>query len=208
MSWSRITLRSLELSVYCMLPIYRRYSSSTFPHFLALLSHRSCRPERYEIRHAIHAHLVSHTMTVDQFVSHPADSVFRQKSPLPVVAQELRTLIQLFDEILQEDYCDDHESLESLDFQQRPLTCSFCGSCLFLSCFVCHGCSQGRSVPVILCAGCYVEGRSCHCDDMSPTRLGDFPNALQDRNNAIGSLSKASDLHDIPTEGLVEVTQR
>lgn len=34
-SWSRITLQSLELSIYCELPMYRRYRSLILPHCLS-----------------------------------------------------------------------------------------------------------------------------------------------------------------------------
>ncbi|KAF9642261.1 hypothetical protein BDM02DRAFT_3273532 [Thelephora ganbajun] len=189
-SWSRITLHSLELSIYCGLPMYRRF----------------CRPERYEIRQIIQAALVSHIAAVDQLILHPMNSTSHQESPLSAVRRDLNTLVRLFDEILQEDYCSNHGLLDSVDLQ-RPLTCSFCGSCLFLSCFFCRGCSQPGGVPVLLCAGCYIEGRSCRCDVMNPIRLGDFSDALRDRNNAVNSLSKASDLHRVPPEGLVEVSE-
>jgi hypothetical protein len=168
---------------------------------------RCCLPERYEIRQAIHTALVSHTVAVNRFTSDAANTSSHQEFPLSDIAHGLNTLVRLFDEILQEDYCKGHGSLDSAEIQ-RPLTCSFCGSCLFLSCFFCHGCSQGKPVPVLICAGCYVEGRSCDCDAMNPIRLGDFPGALQDRNNAVSSLSKTSDLHRVPTEGLVEISER
>ena len=35
MSWSRITMRSLELSIYCELPMYKRYRIPIFPYFLS-----------------------------------------------------------------------------------------------------------------------------------------------------------------------------
>lgn len=145
-------------------------------------------------------------MAVNQFVSHPAESTPHQE--LPGTAQDLDTLIRLFDEILQDDYCRGHGSLDVTDLQERSLRCSFCGSCLFLSGFFCRGCSQERSTPVLLCPGCYIEGRSCRCNTLSPVRLGGFPDALQDRNNAVSSLSKAPNLHSVSTENLVEVSER
>jgi hypothetical protein len=169
---------------------------------------RCCRPERYEIRQVTHAALVSHTMAVNRFISDAANTSSHQEFPLSGMAHDLNTLVRLFDEILQEDYCKGHGSLDSTGIQQRPLTCSFCGSCLFLSCLFCRGCSQGKTTPVFMCAGCYIEGRSCDCDAMSPIRLGDFSGALRDRNNAVSSLSKTSNLHRVPTEGLVEISER
>ena len=169
---------------------------------------RFCRPERYEIRQAIHAALVSRTMAVDQFISHPEESAPLQEYPLSDAAQDLVTLVRLFDEILQDDYCSGHGLLDVTDLQGRPLTCGFCGSCLFLSGLFCRGCSEERNTSVLLCAGCYIEGRSCRCDTMNPIRLDNFSNMLRDRNNAISSLSKTSNLHRVPTEGLVQVSER
>jgi len=169
---------------------------------------RSCRPERYEIRRAIHAALVSHTIAVDQSTPHSVGSAPHQEFPLSGVAQDLGTLVRLFDEILQDDYCSNHGSLEAADLQERSSACNFCGSCLFISGFLCRGCSQDRNMPMFLCAGCYVEGRSCRCDTMSPVRLGDFPDMLRDRNNAISSLCNTTNLHRVPIEGLVEISER
>lgn len=179
-------------------------------HLLSTLTHvhlRSCSPERYEIRHVVHAALMSHTMAVDQFVSHEVDPALHQESALFTTAQDFYTLVRLFDEILQDDYCSSHATLDTIDNQERPLSCSFCGTCLFLSGFFCKECSQGSSTPVLLCAGCYVDGRSCRCDAMDPIRLGDFMDALRDRNNAVGSLSGAFDFHHMPAGDLVEVPQ-
>lgn len=169
---------------------------------------RCCRPERYEIRQSIHAALVSRTTAVNQFISHSTEAALHQESHLAGITQDLNTLVRLFDEILQEEYCDDHKSLDYAEIQRGHSTCNFCGSCLFLSSFLCHRCSQETTSPVLICAGCYIEGRTCHCDAMNPVRLGDFTSALQDRNNAINSLSRTSHLHHLPVEGLVECSER
>lgn len=169
---------------------------------------RLCRPERYEIRRAIHGTLVFHTTELNQFISREVGTTSDQEFPLLRVVQDLHTLVRLFDEVLLEEYCNDHGSLDSADIRWGCLTCSFCGSCLFLSSFLCSGCSQETPRPVLVCVGCYVEGRSCRCDALNPIRLGDFKGVLQDRNNAVGSLLKSSHLHDVSTEGLVEVSER
>ena len=170
--------------------------------------HRCCRAERYEIRRTIHTALVSCTTAVDQFIPRSAGTTLYQDSPLAGIAQDLNTLVRLFDEILQEEYCDDHGSLDYAEIRQDHSTCDFCGSCLFLSAFLCHTCSQETASPVLICAGCYIEGRTCRCDTMSPVRLGDFPGVLRDRNNAVASLSRSSHFHHVPVEGLVEGSER
>lgn len=155
----------------------------------------------------VHAALVSHTAAINQCILHKTD-LAHQESSLSTMAQDFYTLVRLFDEILKDDYCNNHATLDTIDIQERPLSCSFCGTCLFLSGFFCHECSQGSNTLILLCAGCYVEGRSCRCDLMEPIRLGNFLDALQDRNNAIGSLSGAFDLHRVPAGDLVGVPER
>ena len=156
----------------------------------------------------IHVALLSHTTELDKFISHGAVATSDHESTLACVVRELITLVRLFDEVLLEEYCKDHSLLDSPDIHQDRLTCSFCGSCLFLSSFFCNGCSEATSGRVLICPGCYVEGRTCHCDAMHAVRLGDFQGTLQDRNNAVGSLSNSIFLHHISTEGLVEVSER
>ena len=156
----------------------------------------------------IHVALLTHTTELDKLVSLGAVATSDQESTLSRVVRELITLVRLFDEVLLEEYCKDHGLLDSADIRQDLLTCSFCGSCLFLSSFYCNGCSEVTSEPMLICPGCYVEGRSCHCDTMRAVRLGDFRGALQGRNNAVGSLSNSFSLHHISTEGLAEVSER
>ena len=170
---------------------------------------RFCRPERYEIRRVIHANLVSHTAGLEERMSREPGSVYPQEFPCVVQdVQDLKILVRLLDEVLLDEYCNDHGSLDSADIQQGCLACSFCGSCLFLSSFYCRRCSQGDSAPLLVCAGCYVDGRSCNCDVMDPVRVGNFQDVLRDRNYAVDSILKSSHLHNVSTEGLVEVSER
>ena len=196
------------MAVYRELPMYRRYDCSALPKSEIHDTSRLCRPERFEIRRTIHTTLVSHTMKLDQFISREVDASPDQEFPLAGVVQDLNTLVRLFDEILLEEYCDDHGSLDDMGVQQGCLICSFCGSCLFLSSFSCNKCSQETSGPVLVCPGCYVEGRTCKCGIMIPVRLGNFQDTLEDRNNAVNALSNGRHLHHMSTEGLVEISER
>ena len=72
--------------------------------------------------------MASHTIAVDQFIPPPTGSVPQQEFPLPGVAQDLGTLVQLFDEILQDNYCSGHGLLDIADLQELSLVCSFCRS--------------------------------------------------------------------------------
>ncbi|KAL5511133.1 hypothetical protein ACEPAH_4348 [Sanghuangporus vaninii] len=49
------------------------------------------------------------------------------------------------------------------------LTCDFCGADIFQSFFECRRCSNGED-NLIVCPGCYIEGRTCDCTIMTPTQ--------------------------------------
>lgn len=206
-SWSRITLRSLELSIYYKLPMYRRYRIFIFPYSSVDSCARLCHPERYGIRRVIQASLILRTTELNELVSHEASTTSDQESRFSHVLQELGTLVRLFDQVLLEEYRKDHGSLDTVDIQQDHMTCSFCGSCPLLSSFFCNGCSEDTFRPALICVGCYVEGRSCECNAMNAVCLGDFQSALRDWNNAVNSLSRSS-YHQLSMEGLAEVSER
>lgn len=119
----------------------------------------------------------------------------------------LRTLLQLFDEVLLEGYCKDHGSLALVDHASSEPACHFCGSCLFLSCFHCTGgCSNSErdflsgNLSIFICSTCYVEGRTCGCGNMEPGRLSSFSQMLQDRNNALDVLSRSQVARGVQTQ--------
>lgn len=170
---------------------------------------RLCHPERYGIRKMIHKALVIHTTALDSPPTPELDGLSLQQ-----ITKCLRTLLQLFDEVLLEGYCRDHESLALVDHLSNEQACHFCGSCLFLSCFRCiGGCSNSErdSLPgnssICVCPACYVEGRTCGCGNMDPERLSGLSHMLQDRNHAADALSKFQLAHGVQMQELLEISE-
>lgn len=138
------------------------------------------------------------------------------------LADSLQRIIQLFDNILLEDYVDEHEKLphvlnrmsktshstsssaqgedstSEVDLRASSnLACDFCGADIFQSFFECHHCGQldgSHTSPgdgLMLCPGCYVEGRTCACQGAAPALFRPFDVLLQDRKQAAEVLGKA-----------------
>ncbi|TFK88097.1 hypothetical protein K466DRAFT_87058 [Polyporus arcularius HHB13444] len=77
------------------------------------------------------------------------------------------------------------------------LACDFCGADIFQSFFECQRCRAEDDEEaqigdgLLVCPACYVEGRTCSCDDMHPRQCRPFDVLLQDRNEAASLLSRA-----------------
>lgn len=141
-----------------------------------------------------------HALRIEELLSSspPGPSNSQPDNPYPTsyVADGLEKLIQLFDDVLQEGYCEDHDSLFLPDHLPDDPTCHYCGGSLFLSYFSCAGTcfdletdSPRLDVSIRICSACYVEGRSCSCKEMNPTRLCNFSDILKERNDAASTLS-------------------
>jgi len=78
------------------------------------------------------------------------------------------------------------------------ITCDFCGADIFQSFFECSHCveqnplegseTDERGESYVVCAGCYVEGRSCSCGRMNAVQRQPFDNLLCLRRNALHAL--------------------
>nr|VWO98625.1 Major facilitator superfamily transporter [Ganoderma boninense] len=68
--------------------------------------------------------------------------------------------------------------------------CDFCGADIFQSFFECRACAGllGQSTQpgdgFLVCPGCYVEGRSCECDEMEPVQCRPLDALITARNRA------------------------
>ncbi|KAL0946647.1 hypothetical protein HGRIS_012841 [Hohenbuehelia grisea] len=140
------------------------------------------------------------------------DSVSRLKSRCFDVANELKELLRLFRAILHEEYADDWASMKILTVSSSPtdpsspqsspherycaeegyLSCDFCGADIFQSYFECSICScdlgKEAGPGVFICPGCYVEGRSCRCEVMTPGLCFGFDELHQDLARAEDAL--------------------
>ena len=145
-------------------------------------------------------------------------------------AKTLHALIQLFDEVLLEEYASCHKKLDHVigsndssgwsvateastsrklvlippsDARDRTdrhrvsacnFACDFCGADIFQSFFECKQCSaspEGWTRPgdgLLICPACYVEGRSCMCDDMQPVQCRPLQVLIDDRNRAAAAV--------------------
>jgi hypothetical protein len=154
-----------------------------------------------------------------------------KKADLPAVdhrlglAKDMKQLLQLFDDILVEEYSPDHQKIVCSSSSQphapsptpsnssvmtlvqvgdvsRDLdchvVCDFCGADIFQSFFECGHCVERntsecngvdeRSGSCVVCAACYVEGRSCQCKNMDAMQLQPFDNLLELRHKAFHAL--------------------
>lgn len=145
----------------------------------------------------------------------PSDSRPSAHDSMPRVANELRKLIRVFDDVLLEGYSDDQDSLFLPNHTGDDPTCYYCGASLFLSYFNCAGVcfdletdSPHLDMSVNVCSGCYVEGRSCACRNMMPKRLHSFSHMLQERNKAASTLSNYLVSHPVQADDLGSISER
>ena len=161
----------------------------------------------------------SHASRINEFLPpsslEPADSPLDTSDPIPHVVDELRTLIRLFDDVLLEAYSDDHDSLFLPNHTGDNPRCHYCGAFLFLSYFICGGVcfdletdAPHVDTSIKVCGGCYVEGRSCACKDMSPKRLHSFSDMLRERNDAAEALFKYLASRSVQADDLGEISER
>ena len=111
------------------------------------------------------------------------------------LVKDAHMLLGLYDKILKEEHQGDFQcemrirrSSPGLSYDEPPeepsniglpsipsppilyhdgLTCDFCGADIFQSFFECRRCTNGED-NIIVCPGCYVEGRACICEIMTP----------------------------------------
>ncbi|KAF8077845.1 hypothetical protein FPV67DRAFT_1684874 [Lyophyllum atratum] len=198
-SWSRMTLKGLETAYYHELPIYRRVCR-TETYRVKYTIYHTFRQKINDLanlrRRDIHSHLLLTGKKNDN------------------VLASTKTLLKLFDAILVEEYSPDHGKMHCLSSRSPSppassdlndaasdyigsgdvhVTCDFCGADIFQSFFECLNCvpSDASGDPkvmhgdgFVLCAGCYVEGRSCKCTTMEPIQCRPFGQLLSIRNKA------------------------
>ena len=129
-----------------------------------------------------------------------------KKARLENLFFDLKKLMELFDAILKEEYDDGMvdavsagELLASASNADRQssfinLSCDFCGADIFESYFDCKQCAMVPSNSVdadesiIICPGCYAEGRTCECTKMRPRLSRPFQALIEDRNRTYSVL--------------------
>ncbi|CAK5277382.1 unnamed protein product [Mycena citricolor] len=90
-------------------------------------------------------------------------------------------LLPLLDSIIVEEYSPRHAEMP---LHQGSLSCDFCGLDIFQSFFEC-----GEACNVVICPGCYLEGRICKCGDaMIAKQIRPFDELMRVRQQAADSL--------------------
>ncbi|KAH7929751.1 hypothetical protein BV22DRAFT_107094 [Leucogyrophana mollusca] len=193
-SWSRMTLAGLRTALYHELPIYRRV----------------CRPEIYRVKSNIYHALIHYTTELEKFVACSVStssqaSLAADDEDHRSNARQLRQLLELFDDIIAEEYTPVHSRLphvSQLGSHKDDISCDFCGADVFQSFFGCEACvekSAADSVPgttnvgdgIVICSSCYVEGRTCLCGAMRPAQCRPFSELLRHRDRAMKALENS-----------------
>jgi hypothetical protein len=158
----------------------------------------------------IYKSLITHTAALDTLPAPGQHDLNMQH-----IDKWLQILLQLFDEVLLEEYCRDHESLDLINHTPSDPVCHFCGSCLFLSCFRCvNSCldPEWNSLPgissIYICPTCYVEGRTCGCGNMRPERFSSLSDMVEVRNRAAEALSKFHLAQGVQTKDFAQISER
>ncbi|KAH9946139.1 uncharacterized protein BXZ73DRAFT_37021 [Epithele typhae] len=197
-SWSRMTFTNMKDALHSELLIYRRV----------------CRPEQYRVKATVYSSLLSYTdelrkalelaaasttdsELVDRNISHedaqPLDTNLKF-----AVAPCLIRVLKFFQQVLRDEYDDGHDQyphLASDEVELSHLACDFCGADIFQSFFECSACgdAEGKGVGfgLIICPGCYVEGRTCECDNMTPSQCRPINILIEAYNGAARILHQA-----------------
>ena len=103
---------------------------------------------------------------------------------------EMRSLLQIVDEILWADHYIDDDKLPTPESSTLEPVCSGCGGEVFQTAFCCaEDCHTNSALNaptgnlIIICPLCYVEGRTCYCAKMRPVRFREMDPLLQVRNS-------------------------
>ncbi len=123
--------------------------------------------------------------------------------------EELVKLLELYDDILLDEAPPSDKALPRRTSQRQAgrrdpttphetgesLTCDFCTGDIFNGFLECPSCEEdstmddGNVESVIICPGCYTEGRTCRCGEMMPRQCRNFETLLNDRAQAFGGLA-------------------
>lgn len=112
---------------------------------------------------------------------------------LDSLAKDLAELLNLYDLILAEEKpglgMKRSQQLDSFNDGSR-IVCDFCECDIFQSFFECRRCAGGSFRSLIVCPGCYSEGRSCRCETMEPMQRRNFLTLMDTRKEAADVLQR------------------
>lgn len=119
---------------------------------------------------------------------HEPLSASHPKRLVEELINELSETLSLYDAIISDEYSPLSSGTDLTAHEQT--TCDFCGADVFQSFFECRKCTAGQSGSsdlgsYVVCAGCYVEGRSCKCLIMEPMQCRPFDDLLSVRRQTV-----------------------
>ncbi|KAH8827066.1 hypothetical protein DL96DRAFT_1498557 [Flagelloscypha sp. PMI_526] len=157
MSWSRMTLRGLEIAIYHELPIYRRV----------------LRPETYRTKWTLYYTIRQLAANLKGRRLDPAATLFAED------ASRFEKALRLFDYVLETEGppVDTKMYGRKLDHLRiictgslapaSDLSCDFCSADIFNAFFECRSCRHGNN-SIVICPGCYSEGNCLSLPPLSP----------------------------------------
>ena len=177
------------------------------PFCIADVHTRVCRPEIYRVKSILYHSLRYYSNELEEALHNPMEVGKKKVKEIAV----LEMLVPLFEHVLREEFgesehvefdadCGRHSSVNRSDApspipsgsasSRDQYTCDYCGADIFQSYFRCETCCTMPAIDgriddaLVICAACYVEGRSCKCGNMTPTQRHRTEALLEDRNKA------------------------
>ena len=133
-------------------------------------------------------------------------------------ARLLKRLFPLFSRMLAEEFDPDLGSNKHTlrKGESIGVVCHCCGGDIFQSFFRCLRCTPPTANPqvgLVLCAGCYCEGRTCLCGSeakMQPCQMRNVKHLLADRvaaAHALRNIQASKESKDIIPDGRCEASK-
>lgn len=175
------------------------------------------RPETYRIKSTIYYALTSRTKelqirsqiprsspgdsfpqalvnAINSSTNHQTSGTRTLDPELHSLAVDLAGLLKVYDIILAEEkpgvWLKSSQQLDTFFNDDNRIVCDFCECDIFQSFFECGTCTGGSSSSLIVCPGCYSEGRSCRCQTMEPMQCRTFQILIDARNEAADFLGR------------------
>ncbi|TCD64542.1 hypothetical protein EIP91_003980 [Steccherinum ochraceum] len=211
-SWSRMTTAGLTTALYHELPLYRRVcraeqyrvkhilyrALTTMTEDLNRSEQELGSPSNSPIsaRQFIHDQLYVLVQLFD-FVLHE-EFVGRHNHLRPAALRKRRDKTKVKTD---EDAAPVEVTADGNDTSTVPsftnIACDFCAGDIFQTFFECQSCADQQDDPVgngiVICSTCYVEGRSCLCEDMNLRQCREFRILLKERNMAVEAWNRTAD---------------
>lgn len=138
-----------------------------------------CSPRlNYETSLCLPAKYCVKRIAYDVMCSRFAELKISKTKPTLPTALEMRSLLEMVNEILRTEAYTNEEDIPSLGDLTITLSCAFCGGEIFQKVFRCKNkCLREGAIGfaptniISVCPSCYIDGRTCLCGKMAPSCL-------------------------------------